>query len=225
MRAENAKLIRRVAVLTATVALLLSVLRVSHFRLDQNHVDDENAKSDLVSAVERARAVLPLRSVLGVLRLSSSRYGAWKHGEQVCSFDDVALYGAVRQMRCTSGLRMKSRISLLVPEFKLGLRGSSPIAQGLAMTAWQRPMHDRSAPGRCPRSRLRDYVRQGRRRFQWLIASSSSLTSSNVGPSSLLASITKLGIWSVERKMSVASNTLHLILVIGSSASRLLDVR
>ena len=154
LRAENAKLRRRVAVLTATVALLLSLLRVSRFRLDQNHLVDGDGKTDLLRAVERARAVLPLRSVLRVLRLSSSRYGAWKRGEQVCSFDDVARcpksrptqltpqeIRTMREMATSSEYRHVSTGVLAILAQRLGKVFASPATWRRYVRArgWRRP--------------------------------------------------------------------------------------
>ena len=74
LEAEVLKLRRRVRILGTVVGLLLALLRVSGFRLDGRRLLEAESRAFLLRAIERARAVLTLRSVLGVLGVSSSTH-------------------------------------------------------------------------------------------------------------------------------------------------------
>ena len=76
--ARIAKLERRVALLSAILRLVLTLLRISGFALERARVPDAANKRRLLSAIERARKAMPLAAALRVLRLSSSRYHAWQ---------------------------------------------------------------------------------------------------------------------------------------------------
>lgn len=89
LRDEVARLRRRVRILTATITLLLAIIRVAKFRLDQRRLADGSDKAEILRAIERTRTALPLRAVLRILRLSQSRYSAWKKAEQSCQLDDA----------------------------------------------------------------------------------------------------------------------------------------
>lgn len=116
----------------------------------------------------------------------------------------IALCAAVRQMRHTSGLPMRCRISLPVPEFKRGLRGSNPIAQSRAVTARQRPVDDRA----CARSTSAFGFEIVCARSNGLILTAHSLgrrvcPRRPADPSPFLAAIGKLDAWSVGRRCSL----------------------
>ena len=86
------------------------------------------------------------------------------------------------------------------------------------MTAWQRPMHDRSGArsmSAFESSRLCAPVTTSIPMAYRVVIEPDLV---ECVPSSLRPSITKLDIWPVERKMFVTSNTFHLILVTHSSA-------
>ena len=74
--------------LCALLRLAFILLRVSGFSLDKTRLPDGSRKQMLLRAVDRSSAVLPLRTVLRVLRVSHSRYYAWKR-EGECGLDDV----------------------------------------------------------------------------------------------------------------------------------------
>jgi len=83
-----AKLERRVAMLSAILRLVLTLLRISGFELDRARVPDAADKRRLLNAVERARKAMPLWAALRVLHLSSSRYHAWVGADNGCALDD-----------------------------------------------------------------------------------------------------------------------------------------
>ena len=73
LQAEVIELRRRIRILGGIVGLLLAVIRVSGFRLDRAYISDPTARNDLLGAIERARKVLPVGTVLRILRVSASR--------------------------------------------------------------------------------------------------------------------------------------------------------
>ena len=78
---------RRVQKLTALLRVLLVVLRMSGYSLNQARLPDGSQKRALLHAIDRSRSALPLRSVLRVIRLSQSRYHVWNR-EEPCALDD-----------------------------------------------------------------------------------------------------------------------------------------
>ncbi len=92
---------QRTAVLAAVVGLLAAVLRVSKNHLDCGRYADGASKAVLLRAVDRASKVLPLRSALRVVRLSTSRYFSWRQLEAGCDLDDQPSCPRVRPTRLT----------------------------------------------------------------------------------------------------------------------------
>ncbi len=90
LRAEVAKLRRRVRVLSAVVGLLVALLRRSDRGPVRVDVGDRATRARLLRAADRARKVLPASAVLKILGISSSRYGAWVRAEQGCDLEDNA---------------------------------------------------------------------------------------------------------------------------------------
>src|SRR3984893_2628642 len=88
LRQEVLKLRRRVQKLTALLRLVLALLRTSGFRLTEERLPDGRAKIRILRAVDRAREHLPLRAVLRFLRVSPSRFHAWRRRQRACALDD-----------------------------------------------------------------------------------------------------------------------------------------
>ena len=88
LRQEVLKLRRRVQKLTALLRLALALLRTSGFRLTGERLPDGRAKTRILRAVDRAREYLPLRAVLRFLRVSPSRFHAWRRRQRACALDD-----------------------------------------------------------------------------------------------------------------------------------------
>ncbi len=88
LRQEVLKLRRRVQKLTALLRLALALLRTSGFRLTGERLPDGRAKMRILRAVDRAREYLPLRAVLRFLRVSPSRFHAWRRRQSACALDD-----------------------------------------------------------------------------------------------------------------------------------------
>ena len=83
-----AKLEHRLRVLTALLRLVLTMLRLSGFRVDLQRIPEGQDKQALLFAVAKARTVLPLVSVLKVVHLSAARYHAWARAQSNCDLDD-----------------------------------------------------------------------------------------------------------------------------------------
>ncbi len=79
---------KRVDWLVALLRLMVVLLKVTGASLNYARITDGSAKISLLRAIERSRTVLPLQSVLRILRLSKSRYHSWKR-EQECGLDDM----------------------------------------------------------------------------------------------------------------------------------------
>ena len=85
---ENERLKRRTRRQTAIIRLLVTLLKLSGFRLDEQRLPDGKAKARVLRAVDRCKHALPLKSALRVVRLSPARYHAWKQAEKRCELDD-----------------------------------------------------------------------------------------------------------------------------------------
>ena len=85
---ENERLKRRTERQTAIIRLLVVLLKLSRFRLDEQRPPDGTAKSKVLRAVDRSKDALALTSTLRLLRLSPARYHAWKQAEKPCELDD-----------------------------------------------------------------------------------------------------------------------------------------
>ena len=88
LRQEILKLRRRVRKLTALLRLVLVLLHTSGFRLTGARLPDGRAKTLVLRAVDRAREYVPLRAVLRFLRVSPSRFHAWRRRQRACALED-----------------------------------------------------------------------------------------------------------------------------------------
>lgn len=90
VQAEVLRLRRRLRVVGTIVGLFVILVRVSGCSLDKRSHVDVATRAVIVKAIERARRVLSLRTVLRILRLSSSRFHAWKNSQNNCRPPDRA---------------------------------------------------------------------------------------------------------------------------------------
>src|SRR6266851_4087250 len=84
LQQEVLKLRRRVQKLTTLLRLALALLRTSGFRFTGARLPDGRAKTRILRAVDRAREYLPLQTVLRFLRVSPSRFHAWRRQQSAC---------------------------------------------------------------------------------------------------------------------------------------------
>lgn len=87
LQQEVLQLRRRNHKLIALLRVLLAVLKLSGYSLNESRLPDGNNNRSLLRAINRSRSVFPLRSVLRVIHLSPSRYYTWSR-EQDCALDD-----------------------------------------------------------------------------------------------------------------------------------------
>ena len=73
--------------LIALLRVLLVVLKISRFALDQTRLSHGKDKRSLLRVIDRSRSALPLRPVLRIIRLSPSRYHHGNRAQQ-CPLDD-----------------------------------------------------------------------------------------------------------------------------------------
>ena len=88
LRQEILTLRRRVQKLAALLRLALVLLRVSGFTLSGERLPNGPDKLRILRAIDQTRACLPLRALLRLLRLSPSRFHAWRRRHTVCTLDD-----------------------------------------------------------------------------------------------------------------------------------------
>jgi putative transposase len=88
LRQEVLTLRRRVQKLAALLRLALVLLRVSGFTLSGERLLDGRDKLRILRAIDQARACIPLRALLRLLRLSPSRFHAWRRRRTACALDD-----------------------------------------------------------------------------------------------------------------------------------------
>ncbi len=74
--------------LAAIVRLQRAELHVSGFSLENHRLPQASMKIKVLAAVRRARVLLPLVTVLKLLKLSSARYHAWRRAEKACGLQD-----------------------------------------------------------------------------------------------------------------------------------------
>jgi transposase InsO family protein len=88
LQQEVLALRKRVELLLAMLRLVVVLLKVSGFSLANTRMPDGAGKASLLRAIDRSRSALPLSAALRVLRLSHSRYHAWKR-EDECGLNDM----------------------------------------------------------------------------------------------------------------------------------------
>ena len=88
LQQEVLQLRRRVQKLTALLRVLLAVRKISLYSRSQVRLPDGKDKESMQRAIDRGRSILPLRSILRVIRLSPSRDHNWNRKEQ-CELNDT----------------------------------------------------------------------------------------------------------------------------------------
>jgi transposase InsO family protein len=92
---------QRTTLLAAVVGLLVAMLRTSKTCIDYQRFAEGESKADLLRAIGRASRVLPLASVLRVVRVSPSRYHSWQQLQSGCDLDDQPSCPRMRPARLT----------------------------------------------------------------------------------------------------------------------------
>ena len=89
LQKEVLALRRRRKWIVALFRLVVVSMKVSGFSLDNARLPDGLRKTRLLRTIESSLSVLPLQVALRLLRLSPSRYHAWKNGDE-CGLVDVS---------------------------------------------------------------------------------------------------------------------------------------
>ena len=124
LQQEVLELRRRVKKLTALLRLALALLQSSGFTLTHERLPDGLAKIRILRAVDRARQFVPLRALLRFLRLSPSRFHAWRRLQPVCALDDRVVLSAhvASSTDPTRGLGDKDMVTS--PDYRHGPTGT-----------------------------------------------------------------------------------------------------
>jgi len=80
---------RRLNWIVALFRLVVVSMKVSGLSLGNARLPDGSRKTRLIRTIESSLSVLPLRVALRLLKLSPSRYHAWKKGDE-CGLDDMS---------------------------------------------------------------------------------------------------------------------------------------
>jgi putative transposase len=139
LRQEVLKLRRRVQKLTALLRLALALLRTSGFRLTGARLPDGRAKMRILRAVDRARAYLPLRAVLRFLRVSPSRFHAWRRRQRACALGDQSSCPRTSPSRLTPTEIRAIEDMVTSPEYRHVPTGTLAVLAQRLGTVWASP--------------------------------------------------------------------------------------
>jgi transposase InsO family protein len=115
---ENERLKRRAQRQTAIIRLLVVLLKLSGFRLDEQRLPDGKAKARVLHAVDRSKDALPLKSALRLVRLSPARYHAWKRANKRCELDDRSSCPRSHPTRLTPAEVSTIKEMVTAPEYR-----------------------------------------------------------------------------------------------------------
>jgi len=158
LRAEVARLRWRVRRLTVLLRLLLALVRAFRLDLARRRVPEGDGKLRLLRAVDRAREVVPLRRVLRLVRLSPSRYHAWRRAAEPCELEDQPSCPKISPHRLTPEEIRRIREMVTSPEYRHVPTGTlARLAQRLGQvfaseSTWHRLVRERG--WRRPRLRV-----------------------------------------------------------------------
>src|SRR5215207_9534314 len=139
LRQEVLKLRRRVRKLSALLRLALALLRTSGFSLAGERLPDGRAKTRILRAVDRAREYLPLPSILRFLRVSPSRFHAWRRRQRACALDDQASCPRTSPSRLTRPEVRAIRDMVTSPEYRHVPTGTLAVLAQRLGTVWASP--------------------------------------------------------------------------------------
>jgi putative transposase len=139
LRQEVLKLRRRVQKLSALLRLALALLRTSGFRLTGERLPDGRAKTRILRAVDRAREHLPLPSVLRFLRVSPSRFHAWRRRQRACALDDQSSCPRTTPYRLTFSEVQTIKEMVTSPEYRHVPTGTLAVLAQRLGKVWASP--------------------------------------------------------------------------------------
>ena len=138
LQQEIVTLRRRVQKLAALLQLVLVVLRVSGFTLSHERLPDGRAKVRILRAVDRARECMPLRALLRFLRLSPSRFHAWRR-QDTCALDDQASCPRTSPHRLTPSEVQAIEAMVTSPDYRHVPTGTLAVLAQRLGTVWASP--------------------------------------------------------------------------------------
>src|SRR5215469_2280474 len=136
LRQEILTLRRSVQKLAALLRLALVLLRVSGFTLSGERLPNGPDKLRILGALAQARACVPLRALLRLLRLSPSRFHAWRRRHTMCALDDQSSCPRTSPHRLTPSEIQMIKDMVTSPQYRHVPTGTlSVLAQRLG-TVW-----------------------------------------------------------------------------------------
>jgi hypothetical protein len=138
LRHEVLKLRQRVQKLAALLRLALVLLRVSAFTLAGERLPEGPDKLRILRAIDQARACIPLRALLRLLRLSPSRFHAWQRRHTVCILDDQSSCPRTSPHRLTPSEIRVIHDMVTSPEYRHVPTGTLVLTQRLGKV-WASP--------------------------------------------------------------------------------------
>jgi len=148
---------RRLTRLLALLHLVIVAFKVAGFSFDRVRIPDGARKQRLLRAIERTRTHLPLRGVLKLIGMSSTRYHAWL-GKQECGLDDLSCCPKSSPQQLTLEESLAIRNMVTADEYRHVPTGTlARLAQRIGKvfaspTTWYRLVHTHN--WRRPRQRV-----------------------------------------------------------------------
>ena len=136
LRQEVLTLRRRVQKLAALLRLALVLLRVSGFTLSGQRLLDGRDKLRILRAIDQARAGIPLRALLRLLRLSPSRFHAWRRRRTACALDDQSSCPRTSPHRLTPSELRVIEDMVTSPEYRHVPTGTLAVLAQRLGTVW-----------------------------------------------------------------------------------------
>jgi hypothetical protein len=139
LRQEVLKLRQHVQKLAALLRLALVLLCVSGFTLAGERLPEGPDKLRILRAIDQARACIPLRALLRLLRLSPSRFHAWRRRHTLCALDDQSSCPRTSPHRLTPSEIRVIHDMVTSPDYRhVPTRTLAVLAQRLG-TVWRPP--------------------------------------------------------------------------------------
>ena len=139
LRQELRTLRRRVEKLGALLRLALALLHISGFTLSGERLPDGHAKTRILRAVDRAREFVPLRALLRFLRLSPSRFHAWRRQQHACALDDQSSCPHTSPHRLTRHEVLANKDMVTALEYRHVPTGTLAVLAQRLGTVWASP--------------------------------------------------------------------------------------
>ena len=136
LRQEVLTLRRRVQKLAALLRLALVLLRVSGFTLSGERLLDGRDKLRILRAIDQARACIPLRALLRLLRLAPSRFHAWRRRRTACALDDQSSCPRTSPHRLTPSELRVIEDMVTSPEYRHVPTGTLAVLAQRLGTVW-----------------------------------------------------------------------------------------